>query len=127
MSAKSTTYAQSVLNTMRGTALAAWTPRLALFVGDPLAGGVEVTGGAYARVTVTMAAPVGATAANSAGVTFPTPTGSWGIVTHAALMDAASGGTVRYATILPGSDVERTIIAGTPVSFAIGTLTFTEL
>jgi hypothetical protein len=73
------------------------------------AGGVEVTGGSYARVTLasSLAAlsgtqSAGSTAAssgtggrssNNATLTFPTPTATWGTVTHMETMDASTLGT----------------------------------
>lgn len=127
---KSVLQAQAILNAMRGTAMPAWTPRIALFVGDPLAGGVEVSGGSYARQTVTFGAPaVGSNlSSSSAIVTFPTPTGLWGVLTHFALMDAATGGNVRYAYLMSGSDDQRTVGVGSPpVVLDIGTILVTEL
>jgi hypothetical protein len=74
-------------------------------------GGTEVTGGSYARVSVspsnanfngTHGSTTGASSGtsgnltNAAAVTFPTPTANWGIVTHWGLFDAASGGNLLF-------------------------------
>lgn len=128
---KSLAQAAAVMNTARGTAMAAWSPYLALFVGDPLAGGIEASGGGYARQPVVFAAPSGYTMTNSAQVTMPSPTGPWGgagvPITHAALMDAAVGGAVRYSYLLGGTDAERTVDAGVPApTFAPGTIVWSE-
>ena len=124
---KSDFYASAILNTARGTAMAAWTPRLALYVGDPLSGGVEVSGGSYARQLVTFAAPIGNQMINSNLIQFPTPTGTWGVLTHGALVDAASGGNIRQVYQLPGTDAQRTVIVGSvPPSFSPGTLIYRE-
>lgn len=72
------------------------------------AGGVEVTGGAYARVSLTPSLAnmsgtqsAGSTVAssgtsgrssNNAVLTFPSPTANWGTATHAELMDASTAG-----------------------------------
>lgn len=59
--------------------------------GDP--SGHEVTGAAYARVTVTFGAPTNGT--SSAGtVIFPTASGSWGNIGYLGLCDKATGGQV---------------------------------
>lgn len=68
-------------------------------------GGIEVTGGAYARVavgraTTAWAAPADNAGAqrtsNSAAITFPSPTVNWGYVGFSALMDAATAGNMLY-------------------------------
>lgn len=124
----STLNGHAYLNTARGTPMAAWTPYLALFVGDPLAGGIEVSGGSYARRLVTFNAPVSNIMVNGVAVTFPTPTGAWGggaPLTHAALMDAVSGGSVRETYLLGGTDAERTVGAGSPApSWDPGSLSY---
>ncbi len=96
-------------------------------------GGTEVTGGAYARVSITRA--TGAFAAptdnagsqrtsNSAAITFPTPTANWGTATHFGIYDAATAGNLLYWGALGTS---RTINNGdTAPSFAIGALTIDE-
>lgn len=55
--------------------------------------GTEVSGGAYARQSVTFGAPSGnpAQISNSASVTFPTATANWGTITHVALHSASTG------------------------------------
>src|SRR5690606_35622621 len=71
---------------------------VALFTADNgLESGVltgEVSGGAYARVAVDFGAASGGVANPTATVTIPQATGSWGTVTHVAIMDAPSGGNV---------------------------------
>lgn len=65
---------------------------LALFVGDPLVDGVEVTGGGYARVTVAAAdwSPAAdGEKSTTEPVAFPATTGEWpDSVTHFALIAA---------------------------------------
>jgi hypothetical protein len=111
--------AQSILETARGTAKLAWFPR----VGDPLSGGTEVSGAGYGRQNVDFGAPAGRLMVNTNTVAFPAPLGSWGLITHAALMDAMSGGTVRYSFLLPGTDEQRTMVVGAePIVFGPGTV-----
>lgn len=60
-------------------------------------GGVEVSGGSYARTSVSgFTIPVSGSCSNSATVTFPPATAGWGTVTHFALFDAASGGNLLF-------------------------------
>lgn len=101
-------------------------------------GGVEVTGGAYARVAVssslanwagTQAAAstvassgTSGTTSNNAAITFPAPTANWGSVTHIGIYDAASAGNLLIWSALT---VAKTINNGDAApSFAAGALTF---
>lgn len=59
-------------------------------------GGTEVSGGSYARQTVTFSAPSNGQSSNDAEVLFPVATAGWGTVTSFALMDASSGGNMLY-------------------------------
>lgn len=68
---------------------------LALFLGHPLLGGVELSGNGYARATVLPGDWVAAAdGAKSATVTFADPTGEWQAVDYYALYDAADGTTL---------------------------------
>jgi hypothetical protein len=114
MAKNPTAQAAVQINTVRGTAMPAWTPYLALFIGDPAAGGFEVSGGAYARQAVVFGAPASGQSQNTNTLTYPTPTADWGIVTHLVLMDAPTGGTWRMSYLASGSDVQRTVTSGSP-------------
>lgn len=96
----------------------------------------EVSGGSYARVSVTKAdaswkgthgSATGAssgtsgTISNAAAITFPAPTANWGTVTHFGLWDASSGGNLLVCKSLTTS---KTINNGDAApSFAIDALT----
>ena len=77
----------------------AYTAPTTLYVGlvtsDPGEGGTgtEVSGGSYARQTVTFTVS-GNLASNTAAVEFPTASASWGTITYAAVYDAATGGNL---------------------------------
>ena len=95
-------------------------------------GGTEVTGGAYARASVTSSdANWDATSgtdgltANTNAITFPAPSGAnWGTITHFAIYDAASAGNMLYHGALGTS---KTVNDGDPApSFPAGSLTITE-
>lgn len=85
-------------------------------------GGTEVSGGSYARTAVTFGAAVNGVTSNSATVTFPTATASWGVVTHFAVWDAATAGVLLFHGILTAS---KTIDNGDTPSFAATTLSLT--
>ncbi len=104
------------------------TVRVGLFTAAPsdAGGGTEVTGGSYARKATVGADWTAASAGslnNAAAITFITPTGTWGLVTHFGLFDAASGGNLlRWAALT----TPKTIVSGDPVSFPIAALICTE-
>lgn len=100
-------------------------------------GGTEVSGGAYARVGVasslanwagtqgatTTVASSGATGttSNNGAVTFPTPSASWGTVTHVGIYDALSGGNLLiYAAV----GTSKLVNNGDPVDFPVSQLSF---
>lgn len=98
-------------------------------------GGTEVSGGSYARVTVTNSlanwagtqgagttvASSGAsgTTSNNGVITFPTPTATWGTVTHFAIYDASTAGNLLWWGALT---VSKVINAQDTVSFPAGSL-----
>jgi hypothetical protein len=89
------------------------TVYLTLYTSNPTGAdtGVEVTGGAYARQAVTFGAPslVGGieTIAPIADISFPVATADWGVITHAGIRDALTGGNLLYYGPL---DAARTIL-----------------
>lgn len=65
------------------------------------ASGTEVAGGSYARVARapldanwSAASSTDGITKNVAAVTFPSPTGNWGVITHFGIWDAVSGGNL---------------------------------
>lgn len=86
-------------------------------------GGTEVSGSSYARQSVTFAVASGGSTSNSAIVTFPTATGSWGTVVAFGLFDALSGGNLLYWSALNSN---RTVSFGDTASFTVGSLVVTE-
>lgn len=88
--------------------------------------GTEVSGNAYARQAITFGATSGTPkqTANSALITFPTPTPSgWGTVTHFGIFDALTTGNLLYWAALTASKV---INANDTVTFPISSMTVTE-
>ncbi len=101
------------------------TPHLALFSVAPSesSAGTEVSGNGYTRMPVTLAAGGGTGAgANTAQVDFPVATGGGWTVVAVGILDASSGGTLKFykAVSLPASGV---IAAGQSIRVAVGALT----
>ena len=125
MASEMSTYLQDkVVNlSLRNTA---YTPPTTVYVGlfttTLTAGGsgTEVSGGSYARTSVTFAASSSGATASNADVTFPTATASWGTVTYVGLYDASTGGNLLYFTPL---DVSKTIDSGDIFKITSGNLT----
>lgn len=87
------------------------TVYVSLYTSDPTDAdsGTEVSGGSYARTAVTFGAPSNGVSTNSADVTFPTATASWGTVSHIGIHDASSAGNLLFHTPL---DTAKTIDSG---------------
>jgi len=84
--------------------------------------GTEVSGGSYARTAVTFAAPSNGVTTNSADVTFPTCTSSWGTVGWIGINDAATSGNLLYHSPL---DTSKTIDTGDIFKISTGNLSVT--
>lgn len=96
---------------------------IGLFTATPgeTGGGTEVSGGSYARTAATFTVS-GNEATNSAAVEFAAATGAWGLVTHAAVFDAVSGGNMlAYATLA----VSKTVTSGDVLRFPAGDIDIT--
>jgi hypothetical protein len=110
-----------------------------LFTTNPTdtAGGTEVSGGSYARVTVantlanwagtqsaastTYSTGTGGTTSNNGAITFPTPSANWGTVTGMAVFDSATTGNMLFWAALT---TNKTINNGDAApSFAAAALT----
>ena len=101
-------------------------------------GGTEAAGGSYARVAVTSSlanwagtqaaastvasAGTGGQTSNNAAITFPTPTATWGNVTHFGIYDAASGGNLLFWGALT---IAKTINQADTVTFPAASLSIT--
>ena len=101
------------------------TRYIGLHTADPGETGAtaEVSGNNYSRATENgWGASSGGAIANSGIVTFATPSGSWGVVTHITVWDAVSGGNCLFVGALAAS---KTIEASDPVTFPVGDLDIT--
>ena len=100
------------------------TVYVSLYTSDPTDAdtGTEVSGGSYARTAVTFGAPSNGVTTNSADVTFPTCTASWGTVTHIGIHDASTAGNLLFHTPL---DTSKTIDTGDIFKITSGNLSVT--
>jgi len=111
--------------TLRATSYTApTTVYVSLWTSNPNddASGTEVTGGSYARTAVTFAAPTNGVTTNSADVTFPTATASWGTVGWIGINDALTTGNLLYHSPL---DTSKTIDSGDIFKISTGNLSVT--
>ncbi len=133
MAGKSDYAEQLVLELLTGRAPSA-TRYIGLFTAAPSdsGGGTEVSGNNYARKSTAggtsgdWAAVTGTnptSIANANAITFATPSGSWGTVTHFGVFDASSGGNLLSWASLT---VSKTIGSGDSAAFAAGSLALTE-
>jgi hypothetical protein len=100
------------------------TVYVSLWTSDPTdaGSGTEVSGGSYARTAVTFGAPSNGASTNSADVTFPTATASWGTVGWIGINDASTSGNLLYHTAL---DTAKTIDSGDIFKISTGNLSVT--
>jgi hypothetical protein len=100
-------------------------------------GGTEVSGNSYARVALTpsltnwkstnnttgaVSSGTGGNTKNAAAVTFPTPTGTWGTVSHFGIYDAATAGNLLFWGALT---IAKTINQSDTVTFPVDSLSIT--
>jgi len=100
------------------------TVYVSLWTSDPTdaGSGTEVSGGSYARTAVTFGAPSNGVTTNSADVTFPTATASWGVVGWIGINDALTTGNLLYHSPL---DTSKTIDSGDIFKISTGNLSVT--
>lgn len=100
------------------------TVYVSLWTSDPTdaGSGTEVSGGSYARTSVTFGAPSNGVTTNNADVTFPTATASWGTVGWIGINDASTSGNLLYHTAL---DTSKAIDSGDIFKIASGNLSVT--
>jgi len=92
---------------------------------DDASGLAEPSGNSYARVATASAdwnVASGGAIANVNDITFPEATGSWGTITHFAILDAASAGNMLAHGAL---NVSKSISSGDTAKFAAGDLDVT--
>lgn len=123
--AKSTFLEAAILNhVLRGVAMPSlstlWIALYTTLPDEDNTGGVEVSGGSYARVSIARNTGNWTAPASGFGLSlvqnvdvlqFPVPTANWGVVVGTGLLTASSGGNLLYVTPLLTA---RTINNGDP-------------
>ena len=117
-----TTYLRNkVLDDVLGTA--AFTAPTTVYIGlyttatGAAGGGTEVSGNGYARKAMTFDAAAAGASDNTSAVEFDTATGSWGTITHTAVLDAATVGNMLMENALTAS---KAIASGDVFRFQAG-------
>ncbi len=101
-------------------------------------GGTEVSGGSYARASLTSSlanwagtqsagstdasSGTGGQTSNNTAITFATPSAGWGTVTHFGIFDSASGGNLLFWGALT---IAKTINQADTVTFPAASLSIT--
>ena len=100
------------------------TVYVGLFTSDPTdaGSGTEVSGGSYARQTLSVTTASGGIVTSSADVTFPQATASWGTISHIGVLDALTSGNLLMHTPLTTA---KTIDNGDILKISSGNLTVT--
>src|SRR5256885_3707404 len=135
MAGKSTYLSDKMLNWLKGTAFgtAPTTVYVALFTTNPTSddgtGAVEVSGGSYARASITTSSGWSAISgtnprqiSNSGTVTFATPTANWGSVTGIGVYDASTAGNLLYWNSITSQSMNSGVVA----SFSAGNLVISD-
>ena len=110
-----------------------YTPTATWYIGlyttlpaDDASGGVEVSGGSYARQSVTASsgfnAASGGAVTNASAIDFGTASASWGTIVGFGLFTAVSGGTLKYFGSLSAN---KTVASGDGCKFNAGQLSVT--
>jgi hypothetical protein len=96
---------------------------VALFIGDPLSGGTEIStsGTAYARQSAAFTI-TGGVATNTAALEWAAATTAWGSITHVAIYDALSSGNQLVTAALTST---KTIGIGDVLRIPISQLSVT--
>jgi len=126
MSAMSDYLENEILDHILGTG--AYTMPTTVYVGLSTASfnddnsGTELTGSNYAREAATFTAAASGTTSNSSAVEFNAATGSWGLVSHFGIFDAASSGNL----LIHGAfTTAKTIASGDILKIPTGDLDIT--
>jgi hypothetical protein len=83
------------------------TVYLGLYTSDPTDAnvGTEVSGGSYARQSISFDVASGGVSTTDANIEFPQATGSWGTISHIGILDALTTGNLLFHTPLTTSKV----------------------
>lgn len=124
---KMTNYLENALvnHVLRNTAMSSPTTiYIGLFTSGPNedGSGTEVSGGSYARQSVSFSSPSNGSTSNSNTITFPVATANWGTIVGFGLFDASTSGNMLLYGSLTQS---KTINSGDQFVINTGNLTVT--
>ena len=108
---------------LRGTSYTSpTTVYVGLYTSDPADdnSGTEVSGGSYARQSLSVTTASAGIVTSSADVTFPQATANWGTISHIGILDALTSGNLLMHTELTTS---KTIETGDIFKIPSGNLT----
>lgn len=96
---------------------------LALYIGDPLTTGSEIStsGSAYVRQSSTFSVS-GGIATNSAVIEYPVATTNWGTIDYCAVYDALTSGNMLVTAPLT---IAKNIVAGDILRFPVSSISVT--
>jgi len=106
----------------------AYTPPSTLYVAlytvtpSDAGGGTEVSGGSYARQTVTFSVASSGSTSNSADITYPQATADWGTIVAIGVLDNSTGGNLIAWGALTAN---KTVNNGDQFKIPAGNLTLT--
>jgi hypothetical protein len=110
-----TTVLQFAFTTGAVTRPTSWYIGLLTAAPGEAGGGTEVAGGAYVREAATFSV-TGNLATNTAAIEWPTAGGAWGTLTHIAIFDAATSGTMlAYAPLTAAKTIDTGDVFRIPV------------
>lgn len=94
-------FKKKVFNWLRGTSITGFDPYFALYDGDPVSGGAELSGTGYTRISLVFDAPVEQPSGQMLMTNTNTATGSpaasnWGTWNYGVIMTAASAGDLVF-------------------------------
>lgn len=103
--------------------------QIGLFTADPTDTGsltAEVSGGGYARQTITFSA-TGDTASNSATFEFPVATADWGSISHVGIFENGVDTMLFHPPLVDDADnpITKTVSKGDALRFQAGEITVT--
>ena len=126
MSAMSDYLENKVLDHVLGTT--SYTMPATIYIGLSTASfnddnsGTEISGGSYARQSISFDAAASGTTDNTSAVDFPVATANWGTVSHYGLFDASSGGNLLVHGAFASS---KTVETGDVLRIGAGELDIT--
>lgn len=110
-----------LLTTNSATRPTAWYVGLFTSATSDAGGGTEVSGGSYARQSIAFTV-TNDTATNSATITFPAASATWGSIGWVAIYDASTGGNQLFHGAVTTA---KTIESGDTFQISSGNLTIT--